>query len=328
MHILITGAAGMVGRKLTNRILSEGQIGDRPVTKLTLHDIVAPETQATTETSILPIVGNISDPVLVDRLVSERPDVIVHLAAVVSGEAEADFAKGYASNFEGTRLLWNAIREAGYGPRVVYASSIAVFGAPFPEVIPDDFHCTPLTSYGTQKLVGEALLADYTRRGFFNGVGLRLPTLVVRPGKPNKAASGFFSNIIREPLNGEETVLPVSEEVRHWFTSPQSAVGFFLHAACMDLDAIGPRRNLTMPGVSATVAEQIEALRAVGGDKAAALIRREPDETITRIVAGWARNFDPRRALDLGFVTETRFQDIIQVHIDTELGGAAPINQG
>ena len=160
---------------------------------------------------------------------------------------------------------------------MIFASSIAVFGAPFPEPIPDDFHLTPLTSYGTQKAVGEFLLNDYTRRGFFDGIGLRLPTICVRPGKPNKAASGFFSNIIREPLKGEEAVLPVAETVRHWHASPRAAVGFFLHAAEMDLAPVGPRRCLTMPGVAATVGEQIEALRKVAGEKAVELIRREPD---------------------------------------------------
>ena len=151
---------------------------------------------------------------------------------------------------------------------MIYASSIAVFGAPFPEPIPDEFHLTPLTSYGTQKAVGEFILNDYTRRGFFDGIGLRLPTICVRPGKPNKAASGFFSGIIREPLKGEEAVLPVADTVRHWHASPRAAVGFFLHAAEMDLAPVGPRRCLTMPGVAATVGEQIEALRKVAGDKA------------------------------------------------------------
>ena len=206
-------------------------------------------------------------------------------------------------------------------PRFVFASSIAVFGAPFPDKIGDEFFRTPLTSYGTQKAIDELLLADYSRKGFFDGIGIRLPTVCIRPGKPNKAASGFFSNILREPLSGQEAVLPVSEDVRHWHASPRSAVGFFLRAATMDLAPLGWRRNLSMPGLSATVAEQIAALTRVAGPKAAALIRREPDPTIETIVAGWPRDFDTRRARELGFRAETTFDEIIRVHIEDELGG-------
>ena len=166
----------------------------------------------------------------------------MHLAAVVSGEAEADFEKGYAVNFDGTRALFEAIRaQPGYRPRVIFASSIAVYGTPFPEPIPDDFHLTPLTSYGTQKAMSELLLADYSRRGFLDGIGLRLPTICIRPGAPNKAASGFFSNILREPLAGREAVLPVEDDVRHWHASPRAAVGFFRHAMRLDLARLGDR---------------------------------------------------------------------------------------
>ncbi|MGC2082671.1 MAG: NAD-dependent epimerase, partial [Bradyrhizobium sp.] len=199
---------------------------------------------------------------------------------------------------------------------------IAVFGAPFPDAIGDEFFHTPLLSYGTQKAIGELLLADYSRRGFFEGVGIRLPTICIRPGTPNKAASGFFSNILREPLAGHEAVLPVSEDVRHWHATPRSAVGFLLHAATMDTGKIGPRRNLTMPGLSATVGEQIAALKRVAGDKVAARIKRLPDPFIVGIVAGWPRNFDASRARALGFTTEEHsFDDIIRIHIEDELGG-------
>ena len=196
-----------------------------------------------------------------------------------------------------------------------------MFGAPFHDKIEDEFFTTPLTSYGTQKAIGELLLSDYSRRGFFDGVGIRLPTICVRPGKPNKAASGFFSNIIREPLNGEEAVLPVSDQVRHWHASPRSAVGFLIHAATMDTAAIGPRRALTMPGYSCTVAEQIEALRKVAGENVVKRIRRETDPVIDGIVAGWPRNFNPQRALALGFKAESSFEEIIRVHIEDELHG-------
>jgi nucleoside-diphosphate-sugar epimerase len=168
--------------------------------------------------------------------------------------------------------------------------------------------------------MAELMLSDYSRRGILDGIGLRLPTICVRPGAPNKAASGFFSNILREPIAGREAVLPVEDDVRHWFASPRAAVGFFLRAATMDLDAVGPRRCLNMPGLSATVGEQIAALGRVVGPQAVALIRREPDATIRRIVAGWPRDFAPERALSLGFTAETDFDQIIRVHLQDELG--------
>ncbi len=325
MHILITGAAGMIGRKITERLLKDGRLGEHEITKLTLHDIVEPTAQPTERIGIRPIVGDIADHALIERLLSEKPDVIIHLAAIVSGEAEADFDKGYSVNFDGTRNLLDAIRLQNTKPRVVYASSIAVYGAPFPDPIPDDFHLTPLTSYGAQKAVGEFLLNDYTRRGFFDGIGLRLPTICVRPGKPNKAASGFFSGIIREPLKGEEAVLPVSDSVMHWHASPRAAVGFFLHAATMDTGPVGPRRCITLPGVAATVGEQIEALRKVAGEKAAKLIKRQPDPVIEKIVAGWPTRFEAKRSRALGFVADESFEAIVRAHIEDEHGGHAPV---
>jgi nucleoside-diphosphate-sugar epimerase len=221
--------------------------------------------------------------------------VIFHLAAIVSGEAELDFDKGYRVNLDATRALLEAVRKAGdgYQPKFVFASSIAVFGAPFPPSIPDEFQLTPLTSYGTQKAIDELLLADYTRRGFCDGVGIRLPTICVRPGKPNKAASGFFSGIIREPLAGQDAVLPVAETVRHTHASPRSAIGFLVHAAGLGREQLGARINLTMPGVSCTVGEQIAALRRVAGDKAAARIRRDR----RRLAAKARRGARPRARL-------------------------------
>jgi nucleoside-diphosphate-sugar epimerase len=315
MHVAVTGAAGMIGRKLVARLVEDGRLGDAELERLTLMDVVAPDPppQGTA------FAGDLADPATAQRLVDGRPDVIVHLAAVVSGEAEADFDKGYRVNLDGTRTLLETIRAAAYRPRVVLASSIAVFGAPLPTPIPEDFATLPLTSYGTQKAIDELLLADYSRRGFVDGVGIRLPTICIRPGAPNKAASGFFSNILREPLVGKEAVLPVPETVRHWHASPRSAVGFCLRAATLDTELIGPRRTLSMPGLSATVGEQIEALRRVGGEAAVGLIRHEPDPQIMEMVGNWAAALDASRAERLGFVAETSFDEIIRVHLEDEL---------
>lgn len=325
MHILILGAAGMIGRKFAESLVKTPLSGEQAPTRLTLADVVAPAVPTGLDGSCETMTCDLTQQGAADRLLSGRPDIIFHLAAIVSGEAEADFDKGYRVNLDGTRALFEAIRHHGarenWKPRVVFASSNAVFGGDFPEVIPDDYILTPQTSYGTQKAICELLLADYRRRGIFDGIGLRLPTICVRPGKPNRAASGFFSGIIREPLVGLEAVLPVPDTTRHWMTSPRSAVQFLRHAATLDLDLLGERPNLSMPALSLTVGEQIAALRRVAGDRAVAHIRREPDEAIARIVAGWARAFDPQRALTLGFTTEQSFDAIIQAHIEDELGG-------
>ena len=324
MHILVLGAAGMVGRKLVERLLRDGRLGKTDITRLTLHDVVAPSKPEGCGFPVEAVAGDFAVPGAAEKLIAGRPDVIFHLAAIVSGEAELDFDKGYRINLDGTRMLLDAIRlvGGGYKPRLVFTSSIAVFGAPFPEAIGDEFFHTPLLSYGTQKAIDELLLADYSRRGFLDGIGIRLPTICIRPGLPNKAASGFFSNILREPLAGKEAILPVSEDVRHWHATPRSAVGFLLHAGTMDLAAVGPRRNLTMPGLSATVGEQIAALRRVAGEKVAARIKRVPDSFIMGIVDGWPRNFEAKRARELGFTTaENSFDDIIRIHIEDELGG-------
>jgi D-erythronate 2-dehydrogenase len=326
MNVLIVGAAGMIGRKLSRRLARDGRLAGKPIDRARLVDIVTPDPLP----APFPVdceAFDIAAAYVGAKLAGPRPDVIFLLASVVSGEAEADFDKGYAINLDGTRALFEAIRRenalsgGAYRPRLVFTSSIAVFGAPFPDVIGDDFAPAPLTSYGTQKAICELLLSDYSRRGFFDGIGLRLPTICVRPGAPNKAASGFFSGIIREPLAGKEAILPVGDDVRHWHASPRSAVEFLLRAAVLETSLLGARRTLTLPGVSVTVGEQIEALRRVAGDAATRLIRREPDETIARIVAGWPRAFDPARARSLGFRAEEDFTTIIQTYIEDDLQG-------
>jgi D-erythronate 2-dehydrogenase len=323
VHILITGAAGMIGRKLTERLGEDGALASKPIDKLTLLDVVCPPKPETFTGKVEAVAADLATPAKAAKAIAGRPDVVFHLAGVVSGEAELDFDKGYLVNLDGTRALLEAIRAVGdgYRPRLVYTSSIAVFGAPFPPAIPDHFHLTPLTSYGTQKAIGEALLADYNRRGFCDGVGIRLPTIVVRPGKPNKAASGFFSGIIREPLAGEDAVLPVAETVVHTHASPRAAVGFLVHAAALPRDALAPRINLSMPGVCCTVAEQIASLRRIAGDRVAARIRRAEDPLVARIVAGWPQRIEARRARELGFKAENSFDEIVRIHIEEDRGG-------
>jgi D-erythronate 2-dehydrogenase len=325
MNILILGGAGMVGRKFIARLTQDGHLGGNAITRITAQDVVAAMPPVKAPFTFEAVVSDITALGEAEKLIAQRPSLILHLAAIVSGEAEADFEKGYRINMDGTRHLFEAIRKEGenapYCPRVIFTSSIAVFGAPFPEKIGDEFHLTPLTSYGTQKAIGELLLSDYTRRGFLDGIGIRLPTICVRPGLPNKAASGFFSNIIREPLAGLDAVLPVSDDVRHWHASPRSAVNFLIHAATMDSAAIGPRRNLSMPGLSCTVGEQIVALRKIAGERVVARIKRQPDAGIAAIVANWPRDFAPQRAPLLGFSAETSFEEIIHAHIADELGG-------
>src|SRR5215813_6807825 len=321
MKVLILGGAGMIGRKLAQRLARDGALSGTAISKLTLHDVVPAAVPAGARMPVSLATGDLPATGEADRLLADRPHLIFHLAAIVSGEAEQDFDKGYRINMDGTRSLLEAIRRAGHKPRLVFASSIAVFGAPFPDAIGDEFFSTPLTSYGTQKAISELLISDYTRKGFLDGLSIRLPTICVRPGKPNKAASGFFSNIMREPLAGQEAVLPVSDSVMHWHASPRAAVEFMRHAATMDTAKVGPRRAIIMPGLAVTVGEQIAALRKVAGDKVVARIRREPDPFIEQIVAGWPRRFAATRALELGFEPDASFEEIVRIHIEDELAG-------
>ena len=320
MHVLITGAGGMIGRKLVDRLVREGQVGGKTIKRMTLHDIAAPEAPKVS----YPVVtrgGDIAEPSEAAALVADAPELIFHLAAIVSGEAEADFDKGYRVNIDGMRHLLEAARAKGNEPRFVFTSSIAVFGGPLPDPIPDDFHQTPPNSYGAAKVICEQWLADYTRRGFIDGVGIRFPGITVRPGKPNAAASGFYSSIIREPLAGQEAILPVPLTKRNTHASPRAAIGFLMHAAALDGAALGLRRNLNMPGVAVTTGEQIEALRKIAGDKVVARIRQVPDETIMKIFPNESVRFDAKRALALGFKPDKDFEEIIRIHIEEDRGG-------
>jgi len=320
--VLILGGAGMIGQKLAHRIAA-GLI-DIEVTELVLYDIVEaakPDATFPVNTSS----GNIAEIKESERLAAMRPDIVFHLAAIVSSDAEKNFDKGWAINARGSWQLLEALRseheksEGHYQPKVIFASSIAVFGGPYPDKIDDDFLCAPQTSYGAQKAMTELLIADYSRKGYIDGFSMRLPTICVRPGKPNLAASSFFSGIIREPLNGQQAILPVPDNTRHWHASPRSAAAFFTHAAALDTSALKGRYSLNLPGVSCTVAEQIEALREIAGNEVVKLIKTEPDEAINKIVAGWPSDFDPQRAIGLGFKGEKDFSEIIRIYTEDDL---------
>jgi len=319
--VLILGGGGMVGQKLAHDLIANGLNGDTNLS-ITLHDIAFPPNGAAANMRL----GNVADAGVIEALAAEKFDVIFHLASIVSGQAEVEFDLGWDVNMHPTWRLLEGLRaqhitsDGAYVPRVVFTSSIAVFGGPYPDKISDEFLCAPQTSYGAQKTVCETMIADFSRKGFIDGLSIRLPTICVRPGKPNLAASSFFSGIIREPLNGQQAILPVDDTVRHWHASPRSAVGFLTHAAGLDTAQLDGRRSLNLPGVSCTVAEQIEALRHAAGNDAVALIKHEPDPAIAKIVDGWPRDFDPQNARSLGFTSDEDFNAIVQVYLEDEMG--------
>ncbi|RWJ05697.1 D-erythronate dehydrogenase [Mesorhizobium sp.] len=327
MRVLVTGAAGMIGSRLVKRLLELGGLAGRPLKSLDLFDAFTCTVPEAPGVEIRTFQGDIAEVGMSQQLAAAKPDVVFHLASIVSGEAETNFDLGYRVNLHGGLALLEALRIQGNRPRFVFSSSGAVFGGPVPDLIDDDFAPTPLTSYGTQKVMVEALVQDYTRKGFIEGVSIRLPAICIRPGKPNKAASGFYSGIIREPLNGIETVVPVPRDIVHSSASPRSAVGFLIHAAQIDSDCIGKRRSLNMPGVFCTVGEQIDAMVRVAGPQYLHFLRDEIDPAIERIVSTWPKGYHATRARELGFTAEADFDEIIRIYIEEEMpGGLPPVN--
>ena len=320
MKIFILGGGGMIGQKLAKSI-NLGALGGVKEHNVVLFDVAF---QNDVIGSLQNRICNVSEAGQMEAIARERPDLIFHLASVVSGQAETDFDLGWNVNFHPTWRLLEALKREHFGssctyrPRLIFTSSIAVFGGPYPELITDDFLSAPQTSYGAQKSICEALIGDFSRKGFIDGISMRLPTICVRPGKANLAASSFFSSIIREPLNGTDAILPVSDTVRHWHASPKSAVNFLIHASLLDLTRLGTRRAINLPGISCTVAEQIEALRSIAGQDAVNRIKISKNAEIEKIVEGWPRNFQPNRSLELGFVAEKSFSEIITVYIDED----------
>ena len=318
MRIVVTGGCGFLGRRVAIRLLQQGT-GLGSIDELVLFDNAAPALPLPEDPRLRLITGDIADRDTVRRLIVPGTHAVFHLAAIVSGEAEANPDLGYRVNLDGTRAVLDACRALGTAPRLVFASSLAVYGGALPPAVGDDTLLTPQTSYGTQKALGELLVNDYSRKGFVDGRALRLPTVVVRPGRPNRAASTFASSIIREPLTGADAVCPVAPDTVMALASPRRIVEGLVHALDLPGAAFGASRSLQLPGFSVAVGEMAAALRRAGGDKAYARIRWQPDQEIQRIVSGWPRGLSTPRAEALGFGRDRDIDAVIAAFIEDDL---------
>jgi nucleoside-diphosphate-sugar epimerase len=319
MHVTITGGAGFLGRRLTQQLLQRGALAGpdgaaHPIDRITLVD-VAP-VPAWGDPRVTSVTGDISDRALLERVIQPEATSIFHLAAVVSGMAEAEFDLGVRINVDATRALLDVCRAAGHSPRFVFTSSVAVYGGTLPATVLDHTAVNPQTSYGAQKAIGELLINDYSRRGFVDGRVLRLPTVSVRPGRPNAAASSFASGIIREPLNGEDAICPVSPETRVWLMSPATAVACLIAGHELPATSLGASRVINLPGLSVTAGEMVAALGRVAGPDAVRRIRWARDPRIERMVSTWPGAWDSSRALALGFPQDESFEAVIRRHIE------------
>lgn len=322
MKILITGGAGFLGQRLARKLLERGTLaleGGKPqvITQIDLLDVV--KTDALQDPRVRAREGDIADPAVLRQAIDTDTRAIFHLAAIVSGQAEADFDLGMRINLDASRALLETCRALGHKPRVIFTSSVAVYGGNLPDTVRDDTALNPQSSYGTQKAIAELLLADYTRRGFVDGRVLRLPTISVRPGRPNAAASSFASGIIREPLNGEPAVCPVGPDTRLWLLSPRAAIQALIAGCELDADAVSDRAPINLPGVSVTVAEMAQALREVAGDEVADRIGWQSDARVERIVGSWPGRWDTSRAARLGLTGDGSFADIVRAYIADDL---------
>ncbi|WP_445657725.1 D-erythronate dehydrogenase [Achromobacter sp. NCFB-sbj8-Ac1-l] len=324
MKILITGGAGFLGQRLARKLLEQGLLAlggaaPEPITQIDLLDVV--QTDAINDTRVRSVKGDVADPAVLESLIDTDTAAIFHLAAIVSGQAEADFDLGMRINLDASRALLDTCRLRGHRPRVVFTSSVAVYGGALSDTVRDDTALNPQSSYGTQKAIAELLLADYTRRGFVDGLALRLPTISVRPGRPNAAASSFASGIIREPLNGEPSVCPVGAGTRLWLLSPRRAVQALIAGCELSAEAVADRRPVNLPGVSVTVAEMTQALRDIAGDAVADRISWKADPRVEAIVGSWPGRWDTARAARLGLTGDASFGDIIRAYIGDDLRG-------
>ena len=327
MKVLVTGGTGFLGRRLVSALLERGRVSgadgdEHEIERIVVSDIGPGVSPLPDDARIDLRLGDFSEAGAAEALLDADTGAVFHLAAVVSGEAEQSFDLGMRINFHGSVRLLDAIRACGACPRLVFTSSVAAYGGEMPEVIEDSTILAPQTSYGSQKAAIELLINDYSRKGFVDGRALRLPTVVVRPGKANAAASSFASAIIREPLEGRAYVCPVGEETGVWLLSPRRVVESFLHAADLGADAFGMSRALALPGMTVTVREMVAALRGVAGDRVAARLTFERDPFIEKIVYGWATKFRPRRALAMGFAPDEDFKSVVEAFIEDDLGGS------
>ena len=322
MHIVITGGAGFLGRRLADRLLSRGTLrtqdgSEAPVGRIALVDVVTPASSA--DPRIVPLTGDISDPAFLASVIGPDTTSVFHLAAVVSGMAEADFDLGMRINLDATRGLLDVCRACATQPRVVFTSSVAVYGGDMPRTVLDSTALNPQTSYGTQKAMAELLIGDYTRRGFIDGRVMRLPTITVRPGRPNAAASSFASGVVREPLNGQEAICPVDPDARLWVLSPSAVVECLIAGHELAPALFGASRAVNLPGLSVSAGEMVSALERVAGRQAAERVRWARDPRIARMVASWPAEWDTSRATSLGFPGVSSFDQIIRDYMRDEL---------
>jgi len=321
MRIVITGGAGFLGTRLARKLLERGTLADaagntRLLRQLVLLDIVA---ATVTDPRVTAVAGDLADPAVINRVVTPDTDSIFHLAAIVSGQAEAEFDTGMRVNVDASRALLERCRKLDRPPKFVFSSSLAVFGGQLPDPVPDDAPLTPQTSYGAQKAIGELLVYDMTRKGYIDGRSLRLPTVTVRPGRPNKAASSFASGIIREPLSGIDAACPVAPETQLWVTSPRRVIDNLIVGHDVAADKFGHTRSVNVPGMRVSVAEMVDALRRVAGDAAAARVKWRIDPAIAKIVQTWPPNFAPRLGPALGMTADTNFEDIVRAYIADDM---------
>ncbi|MEL6476415.1 MAG: D-erythronate dehydrogenase [Pseudomonadota bacterium] len=324
MRILILGGAGFLGQKLAKALIARGQLQGKDIAQITLADLTSPPVlPAALPVTTLPV--DITDRAQVETLIASEAsggwDVIYHLAAVVSGQAEAEFDTGMAVNLTGSLHVFEAARKLGSCPTLVFTSSIAVYGGELPPGTLEDHHLlNPQTSYGAQKAAAELILTDMSRKGFLDGRGLRLPTISIRPGKPNAAASGFMSSIFREPLQGQEARCPVSPDYHHWYLSPRRVIDALIHAAEIDADALGQNRCFVLPGRLHRLGDMVEEMRAIAGDAPCNLIRWERDPEVERIVLGWLQQpVNAAKALRLGFQPDESFADNIRYFLEDDI---------
>lgn len=319
MNILILGGGGVIGQKLGRALARRGHLRGREISRLTLADIAEPADLPDAPFPVECRVCDIADPASVAGAITRETDVIYLLAAIVSAHAEEDLDAGLSINMMGTFHVLQRCRGLGTRPVLVFTSSIAVYGGEVPDPITDHTFLNPQTSYGTQKAVGELLLNDFSRRGLVDGRGFRLPTISVRPGKPNRAASSFMSSIIREPLNGQEAVCPVAEDFPHFYLSPRRCVENLILGAEIEETALGQNRCMTMPGRTWTIRQLIDAMSEIAGPAPTRLIRWEPQPDIQRIVMGWRFDVRPEKALKLGLRADDSFADNVRYYVEDDM---------